>query len=131
MHLAWNSTLHSRFPSLSAPASLWSNSNTVWCSGFYHRLATIASLPAGKDSTALFSSRPQVTRTNPKLGETHQKEGRCITEQRNRVSSHHFSLQLPICSLDINLDTVPQEGFYEALEFCVSAIGSALPPANN
>lgn len=105
--------------------------NTEWRSGFYHHLATIPSLPAGKDSTALFPSRPQAARVNPNQRKTHQKGGRHITEQRNRVLSRPFPWQLPICSLDIDLDTVPQEGFYEALEFCVSAIGSALPPANN
>lgn len=121
MRLAWNSTLHSRFPSPSAPAFLWSHSTqsgalnfiTVW------------------GNTALFPSRPQVARANPNQEQTHQKEERCITEQKNRVlRAVTFRLQLPICSLGINLGTVPQEGFYEALEFRVSAISSAFPPAN-
>lgn len=132
MCLAWNSTLHSGFPSPSAPASLWLHSIqsdaldfiTIWPQSLACQLGRT-------DSTALFPSRPQAARANPNQRKTHQKEGRHITEQRNRVLSRPFPWQLPICSLDIDLDTVPQEGFYEALEFCVSAIGSALPPANN
>lgn len=65
--------------------------NMEWHSGLYHCLATIPSLPDGKDSTALFPSRPHAARANPNQEKTLQKEGRRITEQRNRVLSRHFS----------------------------------------
>lgn len=39
--------------------------NMEWHSGLYHCLATIPSLPDGKDSTALFPSRPHTARANP------------------------------------------------------------------
>lgn len=94
MHLAWNFTLPSGFPSPSAPASLRSHSTWSGARDFYHCLATIPSLPDGKDSTALFPSRACKARANPNQEKTFQKEGRCITEQRNRVLSRHFSFRI-------------------------------------
>lgn len=46
--------------------------------------------------------------------------------------SCYFLFQVAQLCLDLSLDIVPvpQEGLHEALEFCVSAIGSALPAAN-
>lgn len=48
--------------------------NMEWCSGFYHCLATISSLPDGKDSTALFPSRAHEARANPNQEKTLQKD---------------------------------------------------------
>lgn len=44
--------------------------------------------------------------------------------------SCYFLFQVAQLCLDLSLDIDPQEGLHEGLEFCVSAMSSALPAAN-